>query len=211
MRKWFPVIPIAGAFVLSVLVYHQLPNPMATHWGINGQPNGYSSRLMGAFIMPVMALLIWGFMRGLPHIDPRRANYAKFQGTYDLMINAIVTLLAVIHVAVIGRALGWPLPGIHRTAPLAVGAITLVLGNVLPRARSNWWFGIRTPWTLSSDTVWTKTHRVGGYLLSIAGIVTLLGALLPPRVSFAVLMVSVIGASLGSVVYSYFAWRAEQP
>ncbi len=211
MRKWFPVIPIAGAFLLSVLVYGRLPSPMPTHWGLNGQPNGYSSRAVGAFLMPGMALLLWGFLRGLPYIDPRRANYAKFQGTYDLMVDAVVTLLAVIHVAVIGHVLGWPMPAVTRMAPLGVGVLILILGNVLPRARSNWWFGIRTPWTLSSDTVWTKTHRVGGYLLSIAGVLTVLSAFLPARTGFMVLMISIIGASLASVVYSYFAWRAEQP
>ncbi len=211
MRKWFPVIPVAGAFLLSAAVYSRLPARMATHWGIDGTPNGYSSRLVGAFVMPVMALAIWGFMRGLPYIDPRRANYAKFQSTYDLMVNAVVTLLALVHVFVIGHALGWPMPDPGRMAPLLVGTMTLILGNVMPRARPNWWFGIRTPWTLTSDTVWTKTHRVGGYLMTAAGVVTLLSVFLPPRATFVVLMVAIIGASLGSVVYSYFAWREEQP
>ena len=211
MRKWFPVIPIAGAFVLSAAVYSRLPNPMATHWGIDGAANGYSSRLVGAFIMPVMALAIWGFMRGLPYIDPLRANYAKFQSTYDLMVNAFVTLLALVNVAVLGRSLGWPMPDMGRMMAVLVGAMTLLLGNVLPRARPNWWFGIRTPWTLTSDTVWTKTHRVGGYLMSAAGVITLLSAFLPQRATFVVLMVSLMGASLGSVVYSYFAWREEEP
>jgi immunity protein, SdpI family len=211
MRKWYPVIPVAGAFLLSFAVYAQLPLRMAVHWDVNGNPNGYSGRLMGAFLLPVMTLAIWGFLRGLPYIDPRRANYAKFQGTYDLMIDLFVTLMALVHVAVVGRALGWPVPDVTRTAPILVGAVTLILGNVLPRARSNWWFGIRTPWTLTSDTVWTKTHRVGGYLLTAAGVITLLSVFLPPRASFVVLMVSICGASLGAVAYSYFAWKKEQP
>jgi len=211
MRKWFPVIPIAGAFLLSAAVYARLPNPMATHWDFNGHVNGYSSRMIGAFSMPVVALFIWGFMRGLPYIDPRRANYAKFQSTYDLMVNAFVTLLALVNVAVLGRSLGWPMPDMGRMMAVLVGAMTLLLGNVLPRARPNWWFGIRTPWTLTSDTVWTKTHRVGGYLMSAAGVITLLSAFLPQRATFVVLMVSLMGASLGSVVYSYFAWREEEP
>ncbi|HEX8724319.1 MAG TPA: SdpI family protein [Gemmatimonadaceae bacterium] len=210
MRKWFPVIPVGGAFLLSAAVYSRLPNPMPSHWDINGQVNGYSSRPFGAFLMPVIALLIWGLMRGLPHIDPRQANYAKFQGTYDLVVNAILTMMAAIHVAVIGAALGWPIPHIERLSTVAVGAMLLVLGNVLPRARPNWWFGIRTPWTLSSDTVWIRTHRVGGYLMAAAGLLTMIAAFLPPRAGFAVLMTAVAGAALGSVVYSYFAWRKEQ-
>ncbi|HKI93667.1 MAG TPA: SdpI family protein [Gemmatimonadales bacterium] len=210
MRKWFPAIPIAGAFLFSAAVYSRLPNPMPTHWGLDGQVNGYSSRLVGAFLMPVIGLAIWGFLRGLPRIDPRQANYAKFQGTYDLMIAAIVTVMAVIHVAIVGAALGWPIPHVERLSTLAIGALLLVLGNVLPRARSNWWFGIRTPWTLSSETVWTRTHRVGGYLLAAAGLVTMVSAFLARHAGFSASLTAVIAASLGSVVYSYFVWHKEQ-
>ncbi len=211
MRKWFPAIPIAGAFLLSAAVYSRLPSPMATHWGINGQPNGYSSRVVGAFLMPALALVLWAFLRGLPIIDPRRANYARFQGTYDLVVNAVITLLAAIHVVVLGTALHWPVPRIDRMAPLGVGALMLLLGNVLPRARPNWWFGIRTPWTLSSDTVWTRTHRVGGYFMTAAGAIAICSVFLPPAAGFVVFMVAVLGASLASVVYSYVVWKEEQP
>jgi immunity protein, SdpI family len=209
MRKWYPAALIAAAFAFSAVVYSRLPDPMVTHWDAAGHPNGYSSRAFGAFLVPAMALFIWALMRGLPYIDPRRANYAKFQGTYDLIIDAVLTLLVAIHVGVIGSALGWPIH-IERVTPLGVGALLIVMGNVLPRARSNWWFGIRTPWTLSSETVWTKTHRVGGYLMAAAGVITVLSALLPARWSAGVLLGAVMGAALGSVGYSYFAWRQEQ-
>ncbi len=210
MRRWYPALLVAAAFVFSLFAYRHLPDPMVVHWDLHGTPNGYGSRLVGAFLMPVMALAIWGFMRGLPRIDPRGANYAKFQGTYDLVVNAVVTLLVAIHVAVVGAALGWPIR-IDRLMPFVVGGMLLLMGNVMPRARSNWWFGIRTPWTLSSDTVWTKTHRVGGYLMTAAGLVSLLSIFLPVRAGFVVLMSAIVGASFGSVVYSYFAWREEQP
>jgi immunity protein, SdpI family len=210
MRRWYPAVLIAAAFAFSLLVYRQLPDPMVVHWNVDGRPDGYGSRAFGAFFAPVMALFLWGIMRGLPQIDPRRANYAKFQGTYDLIVDAAITLLVTVQVGVIGAALGWPLR-IDRVMPLVTGILLLVLGNVMPRARSNWWFGIRTPWTLSSDTVWSRTHRVGGYLFSGAGVATVLSALLPPRWSLGVMLVAIGIAGLGSVVYSYFAWRGEQP
>lgn len=209
MRKWYPAVVIAAAFILSIAAYPHLPARMPVHWNVDGQADGYGSRAFGAFFSPVLALLIWGLMRWLPTIDPRRANYAKFQSTYDLIIDTVVTLLVAIHVGVVGAALGWPVR-IDRMMPLVMGGMFLVLGNVLPRARSNWWFGIRTPWTLTSDTVWTRTHRIGGYLMSGAGVVTVLSALLPPRWTFGVMMVAIGIASLGSVAYSYFAWRSEQ-
>jgi len=85
----------------------------------------------------------------------------------------------------------------------------IILGNVLPRARPNWWFGIRTPWTLSNDRVWVRTHRVGGYLLAGAGVVLLAGAALPGPWTFALGVVAAIAAGFGSLVYSYFAWKQE--
>ena len=211
MRKWYPVILIGGLILFSALVYSHLPARVVTHWGANGQPNGYSSRFVAVLLIPATILFTWGLMRGLPVIDPRRANYAKFQGTYDLIVNAVVTLLAVVQVGVLGSALGWPMPDPRYLAMGTTGVLTLILGNVLPRARSNWWFGIRTPWTLSSETVWTKTHRVGGYMLSAAGVLILLSMFLPPAMGMTVLLVSVVGASLGATVYSYFVWKQEQP
>jgi uncharacterized membrane protein len=211
MRKWFPILPVLTAFLVSAWLYPQLPARVATHWDLHGQPNGYSSRLVAALLVPGMAVALWGLLRFIPRIDPHRENYARFQGTYDLVIAAIVTFLCAIHVMVLGTAVGWPMPDLARTVPVGVGTLTIIVGNVIPRARPNWWFGIRTPWTLSSDTVWARTHRVGGYLLTAAGVIALLSAFLPPAVGTVVLLVAVGGASLGSVVYSYFTWRGEQP
>ncbi len=209
MRKWYPAIPIAAALAFTAYAFQRLPLRVATHWDIHGQPNGYSGRAVAAILLPAIMVALWGALRGLPLIDPRRANYVKFQGTYDLAINAIVTLMLLVHVSILGRALGWPIP-IDRVAPAIVGAMLLVLGNVLPRARPNWWFGIRTPWTLSNDNVWTRTHRVGGYLMTAAGAVVLLGVPLPHAWSLGVLVGAIAVSSLGSLVYSYFAWREEQ-
>ncbi|HEY5219286.1 MAG TPA: SdpI family protein [Gemmatimonadaceae bacterium] len=210
MRKWYPLILIVGAFAFSTIVFGRLPATIPIHWDIRGHANGYSGRMFGAYLAPVFALAMWGLLRGLPLIDPRRTNYAKFQGTYDLVVNAVITLIAALDVVVLGKALGWPIP-VARLASVSVGAMLLLLGNVLPRARSNWWFGIRTPWTLSSESVWTKTHRVGGYLMSAAGVIVLGATLLPAVWSTGVIIGAVTAASLGSVIYSYFAWREEQP
>lgn len=92
---------------------------------------------------------------------------------------------------------------------VGVGLFLLLLGNVLPRVRPNWFIGIRTPWTLSSDRAWEKTHRVGGYILSAAGLVVVVSAALPDAWKTWVILVAVAAASLSTVVYSYFAWRQE--
>ena len=210
MRKWFAPALIAAAVAFSVSVYSRLPEPLPVHWNLHGDVNRYGSRVEGAFALPAVMLLVWLLMHFLPTIDPRRANYAKFADTYNLIINSLVALFAVMHVALLGTALGWPV-SMERLVPALVGLEFVILGNALPRARPNWWFGIRTPWTLSSDRVWTRTHRVGGYLLAGAGVILLIAAALPRRWTFALGVAAVLSAGFGSLVYSYFAWKQERP
>jgi uncharacterized membrane protein len=210
MRKLVAPLLILAAVAFSIAVYSRLPERMPVHWGLHGDVNGYGSRARGAFLLPAIMLGVWSLMRFLPRIDPRRANYAKFADTYDLMVDSFLALFAVMHVALVGAALGWPV-SMERVAPALVGLQFIILGNALPRARPNWWFGIRTPWTLSNDRVWARTHRVGGYLLAAAGLVLLVAAAFPSPWAFALGIAAVLAAGFGSLVYSYFAWKQESP
>lgn len=208
MRKWYPAALIAAAVAFSVAVYSRLPDRMAVHWNVHGEPDRWGGRLEGAFVLPAAALVIWLLMLGLPKIDPRKENYEKFRPTYDLVIAAVVTGMTALHVVVVGAALGWPV-SIARVVPIVIGGLFIVLGNVLPRARSNWWFGIRTPWTLSNERVWERTHRVGGYLMIATGMALIAAAFLPARFVGPVILAAAAVMALGTLVYSYFAWRQE--
>ena len=208
MRKWYPVTLIVVASVASALAYANLPDRVPTHWNVRGQVDGTGTRLQLSLLLPTLILVLWPLLRLLPTIDPRRANFAKFQDTYDLVVNLILTILVVIHLALLGVALGLPID-IARVIPAGLGLMLVVIGNLLPRARSNWWFGIRTPWTLSSDRVWERTHRVGGYLLAAAGLVIVAASFLRPPILGTVVAIAIGGAALASVVYSYIAWKEE--
>ena len=208
MRKWLAPLGVLAAFVVSAIAYRRLPERVPVHWDVHGNVNGYGSRFAGAFGMPLLMLGLWLLLRLLPRIDPRRANYAKFADTYDLFVDSLVGLLLVMQLALLANTLGWPV-SMERVAPVLIGLQFIILGNALPRARPNWWFGIRTPWTLSNDRVWTQTHRVGGYLLAAAGAILLIAALVPGPIAFAFGIGAVLAATFGSVVYSYLAWKQE--
>lgn len=208
MRRWLAPLLIVATLAFSLATYGRLPDRVPLHWSMAGGVDRYGSRAEAAFVLPGLMILLWMLMRFIPRIDPRRANYAKFADTYDLIVNSLVTLFAVMQVALIGTALGWPVAMDH-VIPALIGLQFIILGNALPRARPNWWFGIRTPWTLSNDRVWTRTHRVGGYLLAGAGVVLLVAATLPRAWTFALGITAVAAASLGSLIYSYFAWKQE--
>lgn len=210
MRKWYPVAVVVAAFAASAAVYGRLPEQIPVHWDMHGNVDRYGSRLEGALALPAGIALMALLVPVLPRIDPRGANYEKFRPTYHLVMNAVLTLMLGVHVAVLATSLGADVP-VARLAPAGVGILLLVVGNALPRARPNWMFGIRTPWTLSSERVWERTHRVGGYCMVAAGVVILLSALLPPgRTPVMLFIGAVTVASLVPLVYSFVAWRQER-
>jgi uncharacterized membrane protein len=210
MRKVIPgLLVLAAATVFSVWAYPQLPAQVATHFDIQGEPNGWSSRLVASILVPGLGLVLAAVFTVLPKIDPRRANYALFGETYWTIVNAVLVLLAGIHIFVLGKALGWSVD-MSRVAALGVGGLFVLLGNLMTRIRPNWFMGIRTPWTLSSDTVWRKTHRFGGIAFVIAGLCIAATALITSSwVLYGAIGVAA-AAALGSVLYSYVVWKQEQ-
>ena len=208
MRKWIPAVLIALGYLFSAVAYPHLPSEVPIHWDLSGRPDGWAERLWGALALPTIMVVNWAIFVAFPRLDPRRENIAKFQSTYDLIMNLGIGLLLLLHVLALGTALGW---AVSLSGMLAVGFGTLlaILGNVLPRARPNWTFGIRTPWTLENRRAWDRTHRVGGALLLLAGVLTIAAGIATPEHALKVMLAALLGASAAAVVYSYFAWRRE--
>ena len=209
MRKWIPLLIVAAAFIASAVVFPRLPESMPTHFDMSGRPNGWSSRLFGAWVMPFFLLMMWGLVRALPAIDPRGSNYAKFGGAYEGIIVSIMLFMLGMHIIVLRAALGYPV-AIQRVVPVGIGVLFVVMGNLLPRARPNWFVGIRTPWTLSSDRVWEKTHRLGGRLFVAGGILLVLAALAMEQWAHIVLITVVLLCTATVFIYSYVEWKREQ-
>lgn len=209
MRKWIPLLIVAAALIASALVYPDLPERMPTHWNLAGEVDEWGPRAVGAWIIPVIIAFMWALMRWLPSIDPRGKNYVKFGGAFEGIMISVMLFMLVLHGLTLRAALGYPV-AMKRIVPVGVGLLFIVIGNLLPRARPNWFVGIRTPWTLSSDRVWEKTHRVGGRLFVVGGILISLSAFLGGSWSRGVLIAVVVATSLGAVIYSYMEWRKEK-
>jgi uncharacterized membrane protein len=209
MRKWIPLLIIAAAVIASAIVYPNLPPLIPTRWDISGHVNGWSSRFWGAWMMPILLVAIWGLMRVLPAIDPRGANYAKFGDAFETIIVSIMLFMLGLHVVMLRAALGYPV-AMERVVPTGVGVLLAVIGNLLPRARPNWFVGIRTPWTLSSDRVWEKTHRFGGHIFVVGGMLIVLAALATPQWAHIVVISVVLLCTAAVFAYSYLEWKHEQ-
>lgn len=210
MRRWLPASIIAGAWLFSIAVYSRLPDRVPVHWDISGEPNRYGSRIEGAFLLPVLMIAFFALMQWYPSRDPRAANIAKFRGAYDIVVAATIAFLCGVHVLALGQALGWRVD-ITTVALVGIGAMLVIVGNLLPLARSNFIFGIRTPWTLSSEQVWTRSHRVGGYAAVVAGLITIASAFFARPIGVVISLVSLFIAGLIPVVYSYVLWSRERP
>lgn len=208
MRKWIPVVLIVAAVVVSIAMYPRLPEQMPTHWSVTGEVNGWSSRLWGAWMLPLMMAAIWLFLRAVPHIDPRKANYEKFAGMYDALVILIIAFMLVMHVIVLLSASGQPV-AMDRVMMPAVGVFIAIMGILLPRAHPNWFVGIRTPWTLTSDLSWERTHKIGGNLFVALGVLMILSSFISPERAIWILVVAAIAIMVFLFVYSYQVWKND--
>jgi len=207
--RWFGLVIAVVALAISVWTYSSLPPTVATHWNLRGMPDGFSSRFVAVAIGPVIIVGITLLFNLLPKIDPRRENYARFLSTYWLFANAVIVFMLIPHGMVIATGLGYSVR-IDRLMPLFIGLLFVVIGNYLTRVEPNWFVGIRTPWTLSSDTVWRKTHRTGGWLMVIGGIALATGAFLPRSALLPLLIGTIVVVAVIPIVQSYVLWKREQ-
>lgn len=203
----FVVALLAAAF--SAWAWRRLPDVVTTHWGLDGQPNGYSPRWVAAVLLPLFLVALPLVFRVLPKIDPRGENYPKFSDSFWQIGNTVVLFLGVIHVVVLLSAMGTPID-INLVVGLGVGLLFMVIGNYLGKVQPNWFMGVRTPWTLASEQVWRKTHRTAGWLFVGAGLIIAVAAFVPSIPTIAVMGVAIAIAAVIPVVQSYVLWKREQ-
>lgn len=209
-REWPALLALTIAFLGTALLFDRLPDPMPTHWNAAGVADDYSSRAVGAWLMPLTAVGIYLLLLFLPRVDPRKENVARFSDTYTLLRVGITIFFVLIQ----GLILYTVLSAEARLNPsiilIAMGGLFMLLGNYMPRMRSNWFMGIRTPWTLSSERVWTRTHRLGGRLFVLAGFITIVTALVAPETGIWFVLGASLLAGFVPVAYSYLIFREEE-
>ena len=200
---------ILGATLAGALLWNQLPDPMASHWDANDQVNGYMSKFWGVFMMPLVLLGMFLIFLVIPQIDPLKANIAQFRETFNLFIAFMVGFMVYIHALTLRWNLGYTDFGISKGMLPAMGLLFIVIGSLLRKAKRNFFIGIRTPWTLSSDAVWDKTHQLGAVLFMASGVLAVIGGFIGGMVAFWMLMVPLFGSTIFLLVYSYVLYQRE--
>lgn len=199
---------VLGMLAYGALAWPDAPARFPMHWNLHGEIDGWGGRFEGLFALPLVALGAWLLLRFLPRIDPGRANYDNFAGAWATLQVAIVAVVTAVHGIVQVAARGGAVD-IRTLMPLVIGALLVVLGNLLGKVRPNWFIGIRTPWTLSSGESWNRTHRVGGWVFVGLGLVTMITGIAIPGRSILVMVALILGATVGLAVYSYVVWRGD--
>jgi len=203
--KLITILAIGAAFAAGVYFYPLMPDLMASHWGMDGQANGYTSKGWALFLMPVITLAVVLLLTVLPKFDPMRENYRGFKKQYDQFIAAFAAFMIYVYALTILWNKGVGFDMMPAMAPAFAG-LFYYLGYLMENTKQNWFVGIRTPWTISSKTSWDKTHKLAAKIFKIFGIASLLAILVGGRY-FLFLIAGLLIATLWLVVYSYWEYK----
>ena len=196
---------IAVATLVGLALYPQLPDPMPSHWDATGTVDGYTSRLFGVLLMPLVTAGLAVLLFAIPSMDPLRANIERFRGAYNAFVVGFVAFMVYVYALTLAAGMGRQFDMTQMLLP-AMGLLFIGVGRMLRTARRNYFIGIRTPWTLASDEVWQATHALGARTFTVGGIVAIAAGFLG-EAGFWLMMAVLIGAALVPVVYSYLLWR----
>ncbi|MDB2439037.1 SdpI family protein [Hellea sp.] len=213
----FSLLCILGLALFTLMTWINLPEleQYPIHWNAKGEADGFASKT-GVFwvlmIIPINQIFITAVCWFIPSIEPLRENFEQSRSAYNIIwtvLMAFVTAAGVMIVLMYHDG-----GSILTEAPLkwVAGGLSLLflfIGNVMGKVRQNFLLGIRTPWTLSSELSWEKTHRLGGRLFVITGVVGILMAILLPNIAVYFVITALLGVVAVSFVYSYLVWKDD--
>ncbi|MEI2360439.1 SdpI family protein [Priestia megaterium] len=204
----FPLGITLLTLVAWLIALPHLPATMPIHWGANGEADGFATKINAMILTVGIMVLIYFIIAFVPRIDPRKENYKYFSKTYNILLNAVLLLFFFVNMSTILQGLGYNVP-MSYIAPIMAGLVFIIIGNYLQRVRSNYFMGIRTPWTLSNEIVWKKTHRLSGKLFFIGGLLILISAFLPDGYKSVIMWGSIVLCVAVPYLYSYLAYKKE--
>ncbi len=195
---------VIGSFVITAALYNRLPESVPTHWNARGEANGFTAKPWGPFVLPLTMVGVYLLLMIIPRISPRGYRVERFQNVFEILQATLLAFLFMVTMLALLAGIGAPVP-INRAIQAGTGLLFIVVGNFMGKFTKNFFIGIRTPWTLASDEVWLRTHRLGGKLFVLAGIGLLVSGLLGGGVMPLLAAVGVAGGI--PAIYSYVLYR----
>jgi uncharacterized membrane protein len=195
---------IIATVAVAAWIYPTLPDPMPTHWNVEGQVDSYLPKPWGVIILPATAIFVFIVFRLIPVLSPKGFKTGEFAGVLNIFQVIMVGFVSLVCILVMLESLGFDVR-LNQVIYLAIGALFIIIGSYLRQVRKNFFVGFRTPWTLTNDDVWARTHRLGGRLLILIGLIFAAAAFLPVHPGWLIGIVFTL--LLVPVIYSYFLYR----
>ena len=200
------LLVLAAPTAASFWLYANFPDSVATHWNFAGDPDSYSGRAFAAFFFPALAWFLYLLLTFLPIIDPKANRYEEFANVYNAIRFLMVALFAALYALASLAGLGYDVR-VGVAVPGLIGVLFIALGMLLPNIKRNWFVGIRTPWTMSSELVWNETHRVGSALFVLSGVAFIAIPFLPAWLALPLFIAVMALLLVGTVGYSWWVWK----
>lgn len=192
--------------LVGLLLWNQLPDSFATHWGVDGQPDGWSSKGFAIFFVPVFLLLMNLFCVWITDLTNRGNEQSPKVMNLIFWIMPVISLMTngMMYTIALGKV--WD---VNALMPILMGSLFTVVGNYMPKCTWNTTIGIKVIWTLNNEENWNATHRFAGKVWVAGGLITLFSAFLPTKIGYPIMFAALFGIALSSVLYPWLYHRKQ--
>ncbi|MBN1258052.1 MAG: SdpI family protein [Planctomycetes bacterium] len=205
-------VVIAAMLCIAIWAWRELPadSKIPVHYGMDGKPDRYGGKFEALLLLPIITIALSAFLVYIPRIAPRKKNIEKSASVYNVLLKIYPCFMLAVYLLMLSIGFGIDL-NINTIMLCLMGILFLVMGNYLGKVKSNFFIGIRTPWTLSSELSWYRTHRMAGWLVVIIGILYLLSGAwgVSGKLLVALILGSAIAITIILVPYSYLVWKND--
>ena len=202
------IVLVLVSFVVGAVAYPSMPDKMVSHWNAQGVADGSMNKFWGVFLLPAIILVMEAFFLLIPRIDPLRANIAKFRKEFGWFTVGITVFMLAIY----KQTLLWNM-GIlinpAQTLPILIAFLFYIVGALCEKSKRNWFIGMRTPWTMSSDKIWDKTNRLTGRMFKWAALISAIGVF-AGGYAIAFILIPALAIAAYAFIYSYMEFQNEK-
>ena len=207
-KKWNYISSICillFSFILASCFYSEMPDEIPIHWNANGEVDGYGPKELGLFVIPVILTGLYLLLMYIPKIDPLRKNISGFKEEYEWFVVVFLLFMLSVQLLTISWGMGYEINVQYVIFP-GIAVLFFFVGELLGKTKRNWFIGIRTPWTLSSEKVWDKTNKLGAKLFKLYAILIIFALVLGIN-NIWVIIVPMLLMVLWCFIYSYLEFQ----
>ncbi|MGD9569588.1 MAG: SdpI family protein [Sedimentibacter sp.] len=201
-------ILFAVTLIIGLISYSHLPEQIPIHFNIAGDVDNYGGKIY-IFLAPIIILFMIVTAEVARNVDPKKNSYSKFNKQYYMIFFLVSLLMLSVQLYTLAYSKNIKVLNISIFMPFAVGLLFTIIGNSMPKFKQNFYAGIRTSWSLSDEEIWFKTHRFGGKIWFIGGILMMISSILPDNIKMLIFFGAVILLTLAPMIYSYVIYKKK--